>query len=113
MFEGDGVPWVQLIEILEKVQYGDFKFRLDASCGGITVIITTNMKCNRTGATIVQNFSFGVSEYMYYGDNIEEVFLMFIRDSIISLETHEAMEKFRYKGEMIFDPHLTPGDGRL
>lgn len=79
----------------------------------LEVIIRYKVICSRTGKDIIQSFYQGFTVYDFRYCETPEQYLEQLHAFIQKIERHEVSENFKYKGEMIFDPHITPGDGRF
>jgi hypothetical protein len=105
---------VELDRILSQVEYKDWKIWHERTGHVLVLKIEVPCICSRSGDEILQGFRSPLPVYPFMmWEEMEKVFLRSLMDFIIDIERHEAKETFRYNGEMIFDPHDHPYDGKL
>lgn len=91
----------------------DCSIRLTMNFNSIDVLICYTVVCSRTGNKIVQSFYRGFTVWQFRNASTLKETLEILHKFILEIEHHESSEHFKYKGEMIFDPHTTPYNGRF
>jgi hypothetical protein len=106
--------------IIEKIKYKNWD--IEAHCSSpicCDILIKYNTTCSRTGKPRYQRVHTVLPlldwehAYEYQDQTLEQKVLEYVMEFIIDCENHEARENFKYKGQMIFDPHEQPYNGQL
>jgi hypothetical protein len=93
----------QIKEIISKVSYPEFTFKVESGIGGrIYVVIAFEATCSKSGQLEKwRSRKWDLSVHMTKSEIVQTCFAA----CLMALE-HEAREKFHYKGQAIFGPHF-------
>jgi len=95
---------------IDRVQYKPgWKFEVKQPGHRVYLLVYIKCKCSRTGEEITQCFNMD----LYHGVKDEKEFFRSVKNSILDIEKHEALENIEIDKKKEFDPHKEPYDGML
>lgn len=106
----------RLLEVVEGIEYGDgWSFEVRRDPGGVGVQVrwdVVDVRDPRASTSLLYRIEASRFDFVY-GAAWLQVFLHELWHAIGHLEGHERLERLRWRGQTVWDPHPVPGDTGL